>query len=283
MHHATAEDFHPARLLTHVATRTSADQAADVHLRTGFRERKIRRPETNLYRFAKHLLHKEIEGLLEVGERNIFIHIQSFTLVKKTMRSGTDGFITVHAAGADDPDRRLLFFHHPGLHAAGMGAQQPVRIPMNIKCVLHVPRRMIFRQVEGSEIMPVVFDLGSFSNGESEPAKNLDDPVSHQADRMAGSSDDGVAGQGPVLLVGGWRLAVDCFYFIILSFRQYFKLIQNLSEFFFPVRWNILYFLEKIFYDALGSEEPDAVGFGGIRAVDFGGHDFLPVTVQFFQ
>ena len=105
----------------------AADQAADIHLRTGFREWKIRRAETDLHRFAEHFLHKKIKRLLQIGERNIFIHIQSFALVEKTMRPGADGFIPVYAARTNDPYGRFLFFHHPGLHTAGMGAQQPVR------------------------------------------------------------------------------------------------------------------------------------------------------------
>ena len=44
------------------------------------------------------------------------------------------------------------------------------------------------RQVERIEIMPVVFDLGSFRNGKSESPKDLDNAVSYDADRMSGSN-----------------------------------------------------------------------------------------------
>ncbi len=159
MHHAASEDLDPAALFTYITSRAAADQAADIHLGTGFGKWKIRRTETDFHRLAKHFLYEKIKGLLQIGERNVFVHIQSFTLVEKTMRPRADGFIAVYATGTDDPDRRLLRFHHPGLHAAGMGAQEPVRIPMYIKCILHIPRGMVFRQVERREIMPVVFDL----------------------------------------------------------------------------------------------------------------------------
>jgi len=55
------------------------------------------------------------------------------------MGAGADGLIPVYAAGADDADGRFLPFHHPGLYATGMRAQQPVGLLVNIKGVLHVP------------------------------------------------------------------------------------------------------------------------------------------------
>src|SRR5450432_1846654 len=63
--------------------------------------------------------------------------------MKKTMSPRADSFVSVHTTRTNDPDGRFLFFHHPGLHIAGMRSQQPVRILMNIKRVLHIPRRMI--------------------------------------------------------------------------------------------------------------------------------------------
>ncbi len=100
------------------------------------------------------------------------------------MCPGADGFVSVHTARTNNPDGWFLFFHYPRLNTAGMCAQQPVRIFMNIKCVLHVPRRMIFGQVKCCEIMPVVFDLRTFGNRKSEPSEYLNDAVSYYADRM---------------------------------------------------------------------------------------------------
>src|SRR5579863_476641 len=119
------------------------------------------------------------------------------------MSTGADGFVSVHAARTNNPYWRFLFFHYPRLHTAGMCTQKPVRVFMNIKCILHVPRRMILGQVECCEIMPVVFNLRSFRNRESEPPKDLHNAVSHDADRMSRSHLDRIAGQGPVHLVDG--------------------------------------------------------------------------------
>ena len=127
------------------------------------------------------------------------------------MRTRTNGFVSVHAARTNNPDRWFLFFHYPRLYAAGMCAQQPVRILMNIKCVLHVPRRMIFGQVERCEIVPVIFNLRTLCYGKSESSKDLHNAVSHDADRMSGAHFDWIAGKTPIYLVGSWRLAVASF------------------------------------------------------------------------
>ena len=74
----------------------------------------------------------------------------------------------------------FLLFHHPGLHAAGMGSQQPVGVLMDIKSILHVPGRVILRQIQRGEIMPVVFDLRTFGNGKTQAAENMNDLVAHQ-------------------------------------------------------------------------------------------------------
>ena len=83
------------------------------------------------------------------------------------MSAGTDGLVAVDPSRTDDPDRRLLPFHRPGLNAAGMGTQQPVGLLMDIKSILHVPGRMVLRKIERCEVVPVVFDLRPFLHREA--------------------------------------------------------------------------------------------------------------------
>src|SRR5688572_28812494 len=114
----------------------------------------------------------------------MLIYIKSFYLVKKAMRPGADGFITVNTSGTYYPDRKFTFFHFADLHIAGMCAQQPIRVLMNIKCILHITGRMMFRKIERCKIVPVIFNLRAFCNNKSQSFKHLDDPVFHQADGM---------------------------------------------------------------------------------------------------
>src|SRR5262249_17857742 len=109
MHHAASQYFYPSGMLTHIATNTSANEATDIHFSTRFSKRKIRRTETNLYILTKHFLYEKIKCLLQIGEGNIFINIQSFCLMKKAMRPCTDSFIPVNTTGTNNPDWWFLF------------------------------------------------------------------------------------------------------------------------------------------------------------------------------
>src|SRR5258706_11598672 len=113
--------------------------------------------------------------------------------MEKTMCPCTDSLIPVYTSGTDNADGGLLLFHHPRLYTTGMGTQEPIRLLMNIKSVLHIPRRVIFRKIQGSKIMPVVFDLRTLGNGKPQPSKNMNDLVAHQGDRMMSTQWQGIA------------------------------------------------------------------------------------------
>src|SRR3954464_10200235 len=102
MDHTASKDFKPPGFLTYRATFTSAELATNIHFRTWFSERKITRTKANLHVVAIHFLHKEIKGLFQIREGNIFIYIQSFNLVKETMRSCAHSFVSIYTARADD-------------------------------------------------------------------------------------------------------------------------------------------------------------------------------------
>jgi len=187
MYHTAAEDLYPTGMFAYAAAAAAADPAVDIHLGAGFREGEIGGAETDFDILPEHLLYKEIERLFQIGEADILIHIQSFRLVKKTMRPCADGLIAVYATGTDDPDRRLLPLHRPCLYIAGMCTQQPIGLLVDIESVLHIPGRMVLRHVEGGKIMPVVFDLGAFRHGKTQSSENMDDLVAYHRDRMVGA------------------------------------------------------------------------------------------------
>ena len=62
-------------MLLHIAAFTAADEAADIHFGTGLGKRKITGAKTHFHLFAKHFLHKEVQGLFEVGKTYIFGNI----------------------------------------------------------------------------------------------------------------------------------------------------------------------------------------------------------------
>ena len=89
------------------ATFSAADVTADVHLSTGFCEREVGWTQADFCIGTEHLLGEEKQHLFQVGERNIFVHIQCLHLVEEAVCTIADGFVTVNASRADDADRWL--------------------------------------------------------------------------------------------------------------------------------------------------------------------------------
>ena len=69
---------------------------------------------------------------------------------------------------------------------------------MDIKGILHVSGRVVFGKVQGSKIVPVVFDLGAFRNGKAQPAEDMDDLVADQRNRMMRSEGDEISREAEV-------------------------------------------------------------------------------------
>src|SRR5688572_15270417 len=107
MHHAAAKDLEPAGFLTHVTTGAFAKHTTDIHLGAWFSKGKIGGTETDLYIAAIHFFYKKVKRLFQIGERNIFIDIQTFHLVKETMTPRTHRFISIHTAGTNNADRQF--------------------------------------------------------------------------------------------------------------------------------------------------------------------------------
>src|SRR6478609_9139479 len=102
-------------MFTHITSFTTTNKAADIHFSTGLCKREITWPEAHFEIFPKHFLHKEIQCLLQISKGNIFCYIQTLYLVKETMRPGTDGFVAVYPARADNPNGQFAFLHLPYL------------------------------------------------------------------------------------------------------------------------------------------------------------------------
>ena len=93
-------------------------------------------------------------------------------------RVGDVAVAPVGAAGRDDPERRLAGQHGADLHRARVGAQQQrpaVLLGLEVEGVEHLPGRMLRRDVERLEIVPVVLDVRTFGDGEAHVGEDRDD------------------------------------------------------------------------------------------------------------
>ena len=104
-------------------------------------------------------MHEGGEDPFEVGKGHALIHQQTLHLVKH----GGVGDVRVPAvdlARGDDAHRGLALFHGADLHGGGVSPEE--HLVGEVKGVLHVPGRVVRRQVEGLEVIPVQFHLGAF-------------------------------------------------------------------------------------------------------------------------
>lgn len=100
IHHAAAEDLHPAGSFAERATYSAADITRDIHFGTGFGEGEIGRTKTNLRFGSEHLFGEIEQGFAQVGKADVLVDIQSFDLMEEAVRTRRDRFIAVHSSGA---------------------------------------------------------------------------------------------------------------------------------------------------------------------------------------
>ena len=82
-----------------------------------------------------------------------------------------------------DPQRGAVLFEGADLHRGGVCPQGHGRtVGFDEKGVLHVPCWMLLREVQGREVVPIVFHFGSLRTNETNALKNGCDPFHHLAD-----------------------------------------------------------------------------------------------------
>ena len=105
------------------------------------------------------------------------------------MRSGGYSLVPEDTPREDGSDWRAAFLHLADLHAAGVSSEEDVRVGVDEESVLHIPCRVLRREVERREDVPVVFDFRAFGDGEAEPGEDFDYLVLDDGDWV--SSADG--------------------------------------------------------------------------------------------
>src|SRR6266550_1473011 len=107
MDHAAAGDFQP--FLPHL----SGKRAAEVDFETRFGITEVMRTEADVRFRAHQFLKYKFNGALQISSRNLAINIQTFDLLERWVVGGVCIIPSINPARNDDPDRRLLFLHHP--------------------------------------------------------------------------------------------------------------------------------------------------------------------------
>ena len=195
MDHARPQDLQPAGGLADPAALAPADDAGDVDFGGGFGEGEIAGAEAQADLGAEHLVHELGEHALQVGEGDVAVHQEPLHLVKH----GGVGHVRVPAvdlARGDDAHRGPAFLHDPDLHGGGVGAQQ--HLVVEIKGVLHVPGRVVRREIQGLEIVPVQLDLGAGDGLETQVQEDVADLLHGAGEGMEAAQGTPPAWQGNV-------------------------------------------------------------------------------------
>ena len=140
-----------------------------------------------------------------------------------------------------------------------MGTQRPIWVAGQKEGVLHVPRGVLGRKIQGRKVVPVVLHFRALGHGESHAAKNVDEFVANLT--------HGVVRPGEVAPT--WArdvFGVDTnLWFGIRKFRNLglyggFKLVEELTDLFAGLGCDGLEVGKKVVHDALAAEKTQAQG-----------------------
>ena len=181
MDHAAAQNLEPVLVAADLQL-TVLEAAADVELGRGFGKREIAGPEAHLDLVdLKKGAHEILETALKVPHMRFLVDHQPFELMEHR-RMGGIRIRAVGAARGDDPDRRLLALHGPDLYRRRVGPQKLALtglVGRQIEGIVHLPGRMFGRDIEGGEIMEIVFDIAALGDGKTQISENFRYFVTH--------------------------------------------------------------------------------------------------------
>ena len=111
-------------------------------------------------------------------------------------RVGLVAVAAIDLAGGDHPQRRRVFLHVADLHAGRVRAQQAT--VAEVERVVHGARRMVRREVQRLEVVPVVLDFRTVGEFIAKTAEDLGDAFQRATDRMHAAARGIAARQGDV-------------------------------------------------------------------------------------
>ena len=130
---------------------------------------KVVRPPLQRRGRAEERSREELEGALEVADRDPLVDAEPLDLVKHRHVGGVV-VAAIRLAGNDHPLRRAADEHAADLHRRGVGAKQP-RI-IDVERVLRIASRVSGRLVDQREVVAVVLDLRALDALEAELAED---------------------------------------------------------------------------------------------------------------
>src|SRR3989338_3187494 len=175
VYHPSAHHFYPA-----VAQFLGRIRAGYTHIPPPRRlgERKEARTESYLdVRAPEQFPEKSLERFLEIRKRNVFAHREALHLKELRLVRHVGCFVAEHLARHNDAVWRLTAVLYLRLHVAYldvgcMRAQNEPRLVFDEELVLHIPRRVVFGNVQRIEVVPFILEKRAFGVRKSHPVKD---------------------------------------------------------------------------------------------------------------
>ncbi|MPM69338.1 hypothetical protein SDC9_116283 [bioreactor metagenome] len=123
--------------------------------------------ETGLGAAAVERFHHGVEGALQVGHGDSFVHHEPFHLMEHGGVGGVHLVLAVDPAGGDDADGKGLGFHHVDLDRGGLGAQKNLGVIGEIEGILPLTGGMTLGCIEPRKVIIGQLHLGTFGNLEA--------------------------------------------------------------------------------------------------------------------
>ena len=162
---------------------------------------------------AEKRAHEMLQRALQVRKADALVHDQPLYLVKLRQMRGVGHVAAVDLAGRDHVDGRFFLLHDVHLRARGLGAQQHVGLAAHVghvactveqvEGVLHRAAGVVFRGIEGGEVVPVGLDLAPAFYLVTQPGEDVGDLTDDVGDQMLAADGLGAARQGYVHGAGG--------------------------------------------------------------------------------
>jgi len=167
-----------------------------IDLGTGLGEGKKARAKSPLRIGTEEGVNELVDGGLHIHHRDIFIDDERFELVKHIHMRCVNGVGAVDAAGGDDTNGGLFAFHNANLNCGGLTSQKSTIVDVEI--VERVSCGMLLRDIQGGEIVPLVFDFWAISDIKAHSAKDFQQLVYGFGDDVRFADSDGYARQSDV-------------------------------------------------------------------------------------
>jgi hypothetical protein len=114
------------------------------------------------------------------------------------------GLTPEHPARGHDVDRRLGGLHRADLHRGRLGSKQQLVVgDIQVERILHGSRRMVGRNVQRLEVVPVVLDLRALRDPVAHAREHVDDLAFDDGQGVQRASPRAAARQRDVDAVGG--------------------------------------------------------------------------------